>query len=67
MPEMHRRQPRFIYSPCGNFTKNKDRIQIFKETRDSKYIYSNELDKVCFYHGMFYGDFGDFPRRRIGL
>ena len=32
MPEMRVRQPGFIYSACGLFTKNKERIQKFKET-----------------------------------
>ena len=32
MPEMHFRQPRFTYSACEPFTKNKERIQKFKET-----------------------------------
>ena len=36
--DKHLRQPQFIYSPCGTFTKNKARIQKFKETGDSKYI-----------------------------
>ena len=27
MPEIHLRQPQFVYSACGTFTKNKDRIQ----------------------------------------
>ena len=27
MPEMHLRQPGFTYSPCGPFTKNKERIK----------------------------------------
>ena len=27
MPEMHLKQPRFIYNACGLFTKNKERIQ----------------------------------------
>ena len=31
MPEMHSRQPQFVYSACGPFTKNKERIQKFKE------------------------------------
>ena len=38
MPEMHLRQPRFTYSACGSFTKNKKRIQKFKETGDSRYL-----------------------------
>ena len=48
MPGMHLRQPGFTYSVCGPFTKNKERIQKFKETGDLRYIYQNELDKVCF-------------------
>ena len=36
MPEMHLRQPGFIYSACGPFSKNKERMQKFKETRDSR-------------------------------
>ena len=64
MPEMHLRQPArgalhagFTYSACGTFTKNKDRIQRFKETGDTSYIFKNELDKACFQHDMAYGDF----------
>ena len=30
MPETHLKQPRFTYSACGAFTKNKERIQKFK-------------------------------------
>ena len=54
---MHLRQPEFIYSACGPFTKSKERIQTFKETGYSRYIYQNELDKACFQHDMAYGDF----------
>ena len=32
MPEMHLSQPGITYSPCGPFTKNKERIVKFKET-----------------------------------
>ena len=63
MPEMHLRQPRFTYSAWGPFTKNKERIQRFKETVDSRYIYQNELDKACFQHDMAYVDFKDLTRR----
>ena len=31
---MHLRQPGFSYSVLGPFTKNKDRIQMFKEAGD---------------------------------
>ena len=36
MSEMHLRQAGCTYSPCRNFSKNKERIQKFKETGDSK-------------------------------
>ena len=36
MPEMHLRQPQFVYSAFGPFTKNKERIQKFKETGDTR-------------------------------
>ena len=36
MPEMHLRQPQFEYSACGPFTKNKERIQKFKEFKNLK-------------------------------
>ena len=39
MPEMYLRQPRFTYSACRPFTKNKKRIQKFKETEYSRYSY----------------------------
>ena len=56
MPETHLRQPQFTYSACGTFTKNKERIQKFKETGDSRYIFRNELDNACFQHEMAHGD-----------
>ena len=34
-----------------------------EETRDSRYIYQNELDNACFQHDMAYGDFKDSDRR----
>ena len=43
MPEIHLRQAGFSYSACGPFTKNKERIQKFKQTGDSRCIYRNEL------------------------
>ena len=63
MPEMHLRQPGFTYSACGPFTKNKERIQKFKETGDTSYIYKNELGKACFQHDMAYGGFKELAKR----
>ena len=63
MPQMHLRQPGFTYSTFGAFAKSKERIQKFKQTGDSRYIYRNELDKACFQHDVAYGDFKDLKRR----
>ena len=47
MPEVHLRQlaaldkAGFTYSTCEPCTKNKERIQKFKEKGDSRYIYQN--------------------------
>ena len=65
MPEMHLKQPGFTYNACGLFTEKKERIQKFKETGDTSYIYKNELDKACFQHDMAYGDFKDLAKRTI--
>ena len=67
MLEMHLRQPGFTNSACWPFTKNKKRIQKFKETGDSRYIYQNELDKACFQHDIAYGDFKDLARRAASV
>ena len=52
LPEMHLRQPGFTYSACGPFKKAKKESKNLKKTGDSRYIYQNELDKVCFQHNM---------------
>ena len=57
MAEMHLKQPGFTYRGCGPFAQIQERIQKFKETGDTKYIYSNELDKACFQYNMAYGNF----------
>ena len=63
MTEMHLKQPGFTYSACGLFPKSNERIQKFKETRDTSYIYKNELDKACFQYDMAYRYFKDTARR----
>ena len=63
MPEMHLRQPRFVYSACGPFTRHKERIKEFKRTGDMRYIYRNELDKACFQHDSAYADHKDLINR----
>ena len=63
MPEMHLRQPQFVYSACGPFTRHKERIKKFKRTGDTRYIYRNELDKACFQHDSAYADHKDLINR----
>ena len=63
MPEMHLKPAGFTCSACRPFTKNKERIQKFKEIGETNYIYKNELDKACFQHYLAYGDFKDLARR----
>ena len=43
--------------------KNKERIQKFRETEESKYIYQNKPDKACFQHNMTYIYFKNLSRR----
>ena len=63
MPEMHLRQPQFVYSACGPFTRHKERMKYFKQTGDTCYIYRNELDKACFQHDSAYADHKDLINR----
>ena len=63
MPEMHLRQPQFVYSACGPFTRHKERIKEFKRTGDMRYIYRNELNKACFRHDFAYVDHKDLINR----
>ena len=65
MHEIHLRQPQFTYSACGPFTKHEKRIQKFKETGDTNYVYKNELDKACFVHDAAYSDGKDLTKRTI--
>ena len=47
----------FTYSASGPFTKSKERIRKFKETRDTSYIYKNDMAA--------YGEFEDLTKRTI--
>ena len=68
VPEIYLGQPGLTCSACGPFTKNKERIQkLKKKTRDSKYIYHNELDKACFQHDMTYVDFKHLTKRTASI
>ena len=63
MPEMHLRQSGFMYSACGPFTSNKEKIEKFKQTVDSQHIFHNKLDKACFQHDIAYEDFKGLTSR----
>ena len=65
MPEMHLRQPQFTNQICGPFTKHKQRIQKFKETGYTNYIFKNELDQTCFAHDAAYSDSKDLAKRTV--
>ena len=65
MPEMHLTQPPFTYSACEPFTKHKQKIQKFKETGGTNYIYKNKLDKACFTHDAAYSDSKDLTKRTV--
>ena len=65
MPEMHLRQPRFVYSACGPFTRHKGRIKEFKRTGNINLLYRNALDKACFKHGAVYAKYKDVENRLI--
>ena len=60
---MHLKQPRFTYSACGPFTKNKDRIEKFMQTGNTNFIYRNEVDKACFQLDMAYGKSKDLAKK----
>ena len=50
----------------GYLLKNKkNKIQKFKETVDSIYIYQKEINKASFQHSIAYGIFKDLPKRTV--
>ena len=62
MPEMNSKQPGFTYSACGSFTKNKERIENFRQTENTDFVYRNQLDKAYFQHDMAYGKSKDLAK-----
>ena len=65
MSELHLKQPGFIYSACGSFTKHHGRIQKFREADNLKHLYRNELDEACFAHDAACSDRKDLAKRTI--
>ena len=65
MSELYSKQPGFTYGACGPFTIHCKRILKFRETRNLKYVYRNELDKACFAHDDRYSSCKDLAKRTI--
>ena len=65
MPELHLKQPAFIHSFNGWFTKHRERIQNFRKTGNLKHLYKNELDRACFTHDKAHFDSKDLAKRNI--
>ena len=63
LPELHLKQPGFIYSACGPFTKSKERTGKFIQTGNTDFIYKNDLDKAFFQQDMAYGKSKDLAKR----
>ena len=54
MPQMHLRQLWFTYGAYRHLLKTMNEYKKNQRNRNSRYIYQNELDKVCFQHDMDY-------------
>ena len=63
MPEMHLKRLCFTYIARGPFTKNKERIEKFMQTKNTDFVSRNELDKAGFQHDMAYGKSKDLAKR----
>ena len=62
---VYARQPRFVYSACGPFTRHKEIIKEFKRTGNINLLYRNALDKACFKHDAAYAKYKDVENRLI--
>ena len=48
MPGIHLKQPCFTYSACGQFTKNKERIEKLMKTGNTDFFIKTSLIKLVF-------------------
>ena len=64
MPEMHLRQPGYMYVQhlWNIYLKQQKKIKIQRNRRYKIYMYQNEVEKACFQHDIAYGGFKDLPR-----
>ena len=65
MLEIHLRLKDLCKVLAAYLQKKKEKIQKFKETADSRYIYQNELDKAGSQHDMAYRDFTNLPEEQL--
>ena len=65
MQELHLKQPGFTFSACDPSTKDRERVQKFKETDNLKHLYRNELDKACFAHDAGCSDSKELAKKTI--
>ena len=65
LPYLHFKQPGFTYIACELFNKHCERIQKFREMRNLKLLYRNELDETCFAHDAAYSKKKDVANRTI--
>ena len=65
LQELHLKQPGFVYTACGPFTKHREKIQKLRETGNLKHLHRNELNKACFAHDAGYSDSKDLAKRTI--
>ena len=65
LQELHLKQPGFVYTACGPFTKHREKIQKLRETGNLKHLHRNELNKACFAHDTGYSDSKDLAKGAI--
>ena len=61
IPELHLKQKGFTYSTCRPFTKNREKIQKFREISSLKYLYR----KYYFAHDAAYSNSKDLAKKNL--
>ena len=61
IPELHLKQKGFTYSTCRPFTKNREKIQKFREISSLKYLYR----KYYFAHDAAYSNSKDLAKKKL--
>lgn len=63
MPEMYSQRSGFTESACEGSAKTSDRIWLFKESNDVRYVFRNKIEKVCFHDDHAYSSGEDLVKR----